>query len=49
MTTDHQPAKMQFLEVSNWWLSLQLGKGDYGVMQTGRDPGLEKPEALSEH
>ena len=27
---------------------LQLGKGDYGVMQIGRNPGLEKPEALSE-
>src|SRR6202022_2603839 len=28
---------------------VQLGKGDYGVMQTGRDRGLNKPEALSEH
>jgi Domain of unknown function (DUF927) len=27
----------------------QLGKGDHGVMQTGRDRGLNKPEALSEH
>jgi hypothetical protein len=28
---------------------LQLGKGDYGVMQTGQNRELEKPEALSEH
>src|ERR1700730_17554662 len=27
----------------------QLGKSDYGVMQTGRNRGLDKPEALSEH
>jgi hypothetical protein len=29
--------------------SFLLGKGDYGVMQTGQDRGLNKPEALSEH
>src|ERR1700730_4084677 len=27
----------------------QLGKSDYGVMHNGRNRGLDKPEALSEH